>query len=222
MPTAGTRPNLEGAAARPRVARRRRHHPNGHAGGHDAKRADACGAGARPHVPQLVADCRDRRSLAMDELITRYIGDLTARVSGPMWFRLILQPTMAIIFAFRAGLKDARTGQPAFFRAVAEESGAPARPASRRMEGRRESVYNRLRTGHGLSAATAPLVLPVAGADHRVRAGVPSLPLAQRAFQEARRFVVAAIVDTGTRLAVDRTRLAHERTLMAWVRTATS
>jgi putative membrane protein len=29
-------------------------------------------------------------------------------------------------------------------------------------------------------------------------------------------------LDTGTRLAVDRTRLAHERTLMAWVRTATS
>lgn len=29
-------------------------------------------------------------------------------------------------------------------------------------------------------------------------------------------------LDTGTQLAVDRTRLAHERTLMAWVRTATS
>lgn len=29
-------------------------------------------------------------------------------------------------------------------------------------------------------------------------------------------------LDSGTRLAVDRTRLAHERTLMAWVRTAAS
>lgn len=29
-------------------------------------------------------------------------------------------------------------------------------------------------------------------------------------------------LDTGTRLALDRTRLAYERTLMAWVRTATS
>ena len=54
----------------------------------------------------------------MDDLIARYIGDLTARVSGPMWFRFILQPTMAIIFALRAGLKDARTGQPAYFWAV--------------------------------------------------------------------------------------------------------
>ena len=35
---------------------------------------------------------------------------------------------------------------------------------------------------------------------------------------------VAAVkpLDTGTQLAVDRTRLAYERTLMAWVRTATS
>ena len=30
------------------------------------------------------------------------------------------------------------------------------------------------------------------------------------------------MIDTGTRLALDRTRLAYERTLMAWVRTATS
>ena len=30
------------------------------------------------------------------------------------------------------------------------------------------------------------------------------------------------MIDTSTRLAVDRTRLAYERTLMAWVRTATS
>jgi putative membrane protein len=29
-------------------------------------------------------------------------------------------------------------------------------------------------------------------------------------------------LDTGTKLAVDRTRLAHERTMMAWVRTGTS
>jgi putative membrane protein len=32
----------------------------------------------------------------------------------------------------------------------------------------------------------------------------------------------AKALDTGTRLAVDRTWLAHERTLMAWIRTATS
>lgn len=31
-----------------------------------------------------------------------------------------------------------------------------------------------------------------------------------------------AVLDTGTKLAVERTWLAHERTMMAWVRTATS
>jgi len=34
--------------------------------------------------------------------------------------------------------------------------------------------------------------------------------------------MAAGVIDTGTRLAVERTRLAYERTLMAWVRTATS
>jgi putative membrane protein len=35
---------------------------------------------------------------------------------------------------------------------------------------------------------------------------------------------VAGVItlDSGTRLAVERTRLAHERTLMSWIRTATS
>jgi putative membrane protein len=32
----------------------------------------------------------------------------------------------------------------------------------------------------------------------------------------------ASTLDTGTRLAIDRTRLAYERTMMAWVRTAAS
>lgn len=54
----------------------------------------------------------------MEELIARYFGDLTGRVSGPMSLRFILQPTMAAFFALRAGLKDARTGQPAYFWAV--------------------------------------------------------------------------------------------------------
>ena len=34
--------------------------------------------------------------------------------------------------------------------------------------------------------------------------------------------VAAPTLDSGTKLAVDRTRLAYERTMMAWVRTATS
>jgi hypothetical protein len=51
----------------------------------------------------------------MEELFTRMWNDLTGRIGGPMSFRLFLQPTMAMIFAIRDGLKDAREGCPAYF-----------------------------------------------------------------------------------------------------------
>jgi hypothetical protein len=41
--------------------------------------------------------------------------DLVARVSGPMKFRLVLQPLMASFFAVRAGLADAKAGRPPYF-----------------------------------------------------------------------------------------------------------
>jgi hypothetical protein len=41
--------------------------------------------------------------------------DLAGRVTGPLHFRLILQPTMATIFAIRDGIRDARNGEPAYF-----------------------------------------------------------------------------------------------------------
>jgi hypothetical protein len=43
----------------------------------------------------------------MGDYITRLLYDLGARVSGPMHFRLLMQPAMAAIFAVRAGLRDA-------------------------------------------------------------------------------------------------------------------
>src|SRR3954449_2311883 len=51
----------------------------------------------------------------MDEILKRVWDNLIGRISGPMNFRLILQPTMAAFFAIRAGLSDAREGRPAFF-----------------------------------------------------------------------------------------------------------
>jgi hypothetical protein len=51
----------------------------------------------------------------MEELFTRLWDDLIGRIGGPMSFRLILQPAMALIFAIRDGLKDARGGRPAYF-----------------------------------------------------------------------------------------------------------
>lgn len=51
----------------------------------------------------------------MEDLFTRLWENLIGRIGGPMSFRLILQPAMAIFFATRDGLKDARTGRPAYF-----------------------------------------------------------------------------------------------------------
>jgi hypothetical protein len=51
----------------------------------------------------------------MDEIWMRFVTDMTDRVSGPMKFRLLLQPVMASIFAIVSGLKDAKAGKPPYF-----------------------------------------------------------------------------------------------------------
>jgi len=54
----------------------------------------------------------------MDDLVARIFENLSDRVTGPMTFRLILQPLMATFFAVRSGLQDAREGRPAYFWAL--------------------------------------------------------------------------------------------------------
>lgn len=54
----------------------------------------------------------------MDEMWIRFVENLGDRVTGPMKFRLLLQPVMAVIFAVLSGLKDARTGKPPYFWAL--------------------------------------------------------------------------------------------------------
>jgi hypothetical protein len=51
----------------------------------------------------------------MDEMWARVGHDLIDRVSGPMKFRLVLQPCMAAIFAIRSGLADAKLGKAPYF-----------------------------------------------------------------------------------------------------------
>ena len=48
----------------------------------------------------------------VQEILTRFWDQLIAQPSGPLSFRLILQPVMATILAILDGLKDARTGRP--------------------------------------------------------------------------------------------------------------
>lgn len=59
----------------------------------------------------------------MEDLLSRIFENLIDRVSGPMKFRLILQPLMATIFAVRSGLRDAKEGRPAYFWAIFTDSG---------------------------------------------------------------------------------------------------
>lgn len=51
----------------------------------------------------------------MDHMWERVGTQLIARVSGPMKFRLVLQPCMAAFFAIRSGLADAKAGKPPYF-----------------------------------------------------------------------------------------------------------
>ena len=47
----------------------------------------------------------------IQEILTRFWEQLIAQPSGPLAFRLILQPIMATILAILDGLKDARAGR---------------------------------------------------------------------------------------------------------------
>jgi hypothetical protein len=59
----------------------------------------------------------------MDDIWTRVGTDLIGRISGPMKFRLVLQPAMAAFFAIRSGLADAKAGKPPYFWALLWDSG---------------------------------------------------------------------------------------------------
>jgi hypothetical protein len=45
----------------------------------------------------------------------RFWNDIFGRISGPMTFRFLLQPTMALLAALPDGINDARNGHSAFF-----------------------------------------------------------------------------------------------------------
>jgi len=56
------------------------------------------------------------------ESLTRGVEQLLGRASGPLHFRLVLQPIVATALAIRAGLRDAREGNSAFFWTVLTSS----------------------------------------------------------------------------------------------------
>ena len=59
----------------------------------------------------------------MRDMLLRALLNVTDRVGGPMTFRIILQPLMASLLAFRAGWKDAQTGRPPYFWTILTDPG---------------------------------------------------------------------------------------------------
>jgi hypothetical protein len=66
------------------------------------------------------------------EILTRFWDQLIAQPSGPLAFRLVLQPIMASILAIIDGLKDARAGRPLYTWTILTD---PAHRASYLREG---------------------------------------------------------------------------------------
>jgi hypothetical protein len=58
----------------------------------------------------------------IDNLVSNAWREIVARPEGPFALRFYLQPSMAAVFAIRDGLKDARTGRPAYFWALFTDS----------------------------------------------------------------------------------------------------
>jgi hypothetical protein len=54
----------------------------------------------------------------IQEILTRFWDQLIAQPSGPLAFRLILNPVMAGILAVLDGLKDARVGRSPYLRTI--------------------------------------------------------------------------------------------------------
>jgi hypothetical protein len=67
---------------------------------------------------------------AILEMLNRGVEQLLGRAGGPLHLRLVMMPTVVTILAVRAGLKDAREGQPAFLWEILTN------PAERRRLGR--------------------------------------------------------------------------------------
>lgn len=59
----------------------------------------------------------------MRDMLLRMLLNVTDRIGGPMTFRIILQPLMASILAIRAGLKDAKEGQPPYLWTILTDAG---------------------------------------------------------------------------------------------------
>ena len=123
----------------------------------------------------------------MDPIITRIAHNMVERVTGPMKFRLLLQPAMATFFAIRGGLQDAKECKPPYFWGLFTDKGEREAMLKNGWKSRRESVHPRDRTRRGLSAHRTPVDrLSGRGSAGRDHSGHRALPVDTRTCQSHR------------------------------------
>jgi hypothetical protein len=59
----------------------------------------------------------------METFLSRTVDHMIGRITGPLCFRLILQPSVAAFMAVRAGLRDAKQGRQPFLWSALFEPG---------------------------------------------------------------------------------------------------
>ena len=185
----------------------------------------------------------------MDDVWIRLGSQLLDRVSGPMKFRLVLQPAMAAFFAIRAGLADAKAGKTPYFWGLLSD---PAQRFGMVKDGWKsvgrvfllalvlDAVYqiivlHFLYPGEMIIVAFILAIVPylILRGWSRVwlerRKRRPQLQKRPQSEEFLMSVVETPTKDRGTALAEERTDLAlqrtviaAERTLMAWIRTALS
>ena len=168
----------------------------------------------------------------MEDVLARVWENLGGRIGGPLTFRLVLQPIMATILAVKAGLQDARDHRPAYFWAILTSPDGTARNCfSQGWKAVAKIFVLAIVIDLVYQVIVFRWVYPGELLNHRVSAGLCALSADPRSGQPDRggdargssgMTSPSGALDTGTRLAYERTRLASERNMMAWIRTATS
>jgi uncharacterized membrane protein YidH (DUF202 family) len=177
----------------------------------------------------------------MEDMLSWGWEHLIDRVGGPLTFRLIIQPAVAIILAIRAGLEDAHEGRPVYCWAIVADA------AHRRYLLRHgwehvgkvfivaivlDAIYQMIvlrwiYPGQLLIVATTLAILPYMVVRGLTNFVATQTHVRQRHDNKDSALMTQEPVTTApsrpdqVQLALERTYLAYERTLMAWVRTAT-
>ena len=74
----------------------------------------------RDPLAKSEADGKDKD---MENVLARIAENLVDRMSGPLHFRIFLQPFMAVVFAVLDGRKDAHEGRAPYFWALFTDPG---------------------------------------------------------------------------------------------------